>query len=165
MRRSPGRAVRAHGHGPLSSRYGLEIRAVGPQEAAGVSELLHLAAIEIAPQAVGQQLEAIREGRGTALVALAWGPPSGLVVLHWYRTLLSAAPRATISLLLVAPDERRRGIGRLLVKAAAQAARTAGCDVLELGATGGQPDLAGFCLATGFAAAGATYVRPLRKGG
>ena len=124
-----------------------------------------MAGIEIAPQAVGQQLEAIREGRGTALVALAWGPPSGLVVLHWYRTLLAAGPRATISLLLVAPDERRRGIGRLLVKAAAQAARTAGCDVLELGATGGQPDLAGFCLATGFAAAGATYVRPLRKGG
>ncbi len=130
-----------------------------------MSELLGLAGIEIASQDVGQRLEAIRQGSGTALVALAWGPPSGIVVLHWYRTLRSATPVAQISLLLVAPDERRRGIGRLLVKAAAQAARSAGCDVLEVATTAGQPGLTGFCLATGFTVAGACYLRPLRKGG
>ncbi|WP_428376639.1 GNAT family N-acetyltransferase [Lichenicoccus sp.] len=130
-----------------------------------MSELLRLAGTEIAPHEVGQRLEAVRQGSGTALVALTWGPPSGMVVLHWYRALLSAAPRAQVSLLLVAPEERRRGIGRLLVKAAAQAARTAGCDALEVAATGVQPDLAGFCLATGFVTAGPCYLRPLRKTG
>nr|WP_321984432.1 GNAT family N-acetyltransferase [uncultured Lichenicoccus sp.] len=157
--------VRGHEHGSLSSRYGLEIRAAGLHEAAGVSELLALAGIGLSTHEVGQRLEAIRQGSGTALVALASGPPSGIVVLHWHRTLLSAAPRARVSLLLVAPDERRRGIGRLLVKSAAQAARTAGCDALEVTEDGERPGLAGFCLATGFAASGSTYLRPLRKGG
>ncbi|WP_205880295.1 GNAT family N-acetyltransferase [Lichenicoccus roseus] len=143
----------------------MEIRAAGAQEAAGLSELLAQVGISLPPHEVAQRLEAIRQSTGTALVALAWGPPSGVVVVHWHRTLLSPAPQAGISLLLVAPDERRRGIGRLLLKAAAQAARTAGCDTLDMAVSGDQPDLDAFCLANGFTGAGLRYRRPLRKGG
>ncbi|WP_246694915.1 GNAT family N-acetyltransferase [Methylobacterium sp. WL6] len=83
-------------------------------------------------------------------------------MLHWYRTLV-AEPTAQITTLLVAPDDRRRGLGRLLLKAAAQAARTAGCDGLEMVLPPDRPDLEAFCAATGFVAAGTRLTRPLRK--
>jgi aminoglycoside 6'-N-acetyltransferase I len=106
---------------------------------------------------------ALRQGPATALVALQWGPPSGLVVLHWYPTLEAARPTAQITTLLVDVEERRKGVGRLLLKAAAQAARTAGCGELEILAASGAASLHGFCRATGFAEAGPRFVRSLRK--
>ena len=122
----------------MTSRHGLEIRAAAAAEAPGLAVLLAAAGQAIEPRELAARLEAIRQGPGTALVALEWGPPSGLVVLHWYRRLEEARPVAQITTLLVGVEERRRGIGRLLVKAAAQAARSAGCGMLEL-AAGGRP--------------------------
>jgi aminoglycoside 6'-N-acetyltransferase I len=99
------------------------------------------------------------------LLAAEWGPPSGIVVLHWYPTIDADQPTAQITTLLVGPEERRRGIGRLLVKAASQAARVAGCGALELLTAPDQPGLRDFCRATGFTEAGTCFVRPLRKSG
>jgi GNAT superfamily N-acetyltransferase len=99
------------------------------------------------------------------LVAAEWGPPIGLVVLHWYRTLEADQPTAQITTLLVAQSERRRGIGRLLVKTAAQTARLAGCGVLEFLATPDDQGMLDFCAASGFTEAGRRFVRPLRKKG
>jgi aminoglycoside 6'-N-acetyltransferase I len=147
----------------VSSRYGLEIRAATSAEAPGLAELLGAAGHIIAPPLLAERLDALRQGSGTALVALEWGPPSGLVVLHWYRTLSAALPTAQITTLLVGPEQRRRGIGRMLLKAASQAARTAGCGSLELTADGSQPDLDAFCRATGFTEAGPRFLRQLRK--
>jgi aminoglycoside 6'-N-acetyltransferase I len=100
-----------------------------------------------------------------ALIAVQWGPSSGLVVLHWYRTLDADQPKVQITTLLVGLDERRRGIGRLLVKTAAQAARVTGCGVLVEPAAADQPILHEFCRANGFTAAGQCFVRALRKKG
>ena len=141
------------------TRYGLEIRAATASDAPGLAELLQAGGV----RALAERLDALRHAPGTALLALDWGPPAGLVVLHWYRTLDADQPTAQITLLLVAPDDRRRGIGRLLVKAAAQAARVAGCGALELLAPSAQPELQAFCQATGFATAGSRFVRALRK--
>ncbi len=112
---------------------------------------------------MAERLGALRQSPGAALVAVQWGPPSGLVVLHWYPTLAAARPTAQVTTLLVGPEDRRRGIGRLLVKAAAQAARVAGCGEMEVLAPPDAPSLHGFCLATGFAEAGPRFVRSLRK--
>jgi GNAT superfamily N-acetyltransferase len=106
-------------------------------------------------------LAAIRAGGGAVLIAVAWGPPSGVVALHWYRDVAAAAPVAVITTLFVTADERRRGIGRLLVKAAAQAARVAGCGALELA---GSAEVSAFCLATGFSEVGPRFARGLRRG-
>ena len=114
---------------------------------------------------MAERLDAIREEPGAALLAVEWGPPSGLVLLHWYRTLAADQPTAQIATLLVGPNERRRGIGRLLIKAAAQAARVAGCGTLELLAAPEEPTLLQFCRATGFTEAGPYFARPLRKKG
>jgi hypothetical protein len=64
-----------------------------------------------------------------------------------------------ISALLVDPDRRRNGVARLLLKAASQAARSAGCWELVLQAPTGSSDLRVFCLAKGFVESGETFSR------
>jgi GNAT superfamily N-acetyltransferase len=86
-------------------------------------------------------------------------------VVHWYWTLDADEATAQITTLLVGASERRRGIGRLLVKAAARAARVAGCATLQLLVPPEAPALRHFCQATGFAEMGQCFVRPLRKKG
>ena len=149
----------------MKTRRGLEIRGATSADAPGMCELLSAAGHEIAPGTLAARLEAIRQAPGAALLAAEWGPPGGFVLLHWYPTLNADQPTAQITALLVGPTERRRGIGRLLVKAAAQAARVAGCGALELLAAPEQPTLQHFCRATGFTEAGACFVRQLRKNG
>lgn len=147
----------------MASRYGLEIRAATAADAAGLAALFQASGQSIAVSDLAERLEALRLGSGTALIAVEWGPPSGLVVLHWYRSLTAAQPVAQITGLLVGPDERRRGIGRLLLKAASQAARMAGCTTLELAAAPGEETLPAFCDSTGFERVGSLFTRPLRK--
>ena len=147
----------------MASRYGLEIRAATGTDAAGLSMLLRAAGYPTAPEVLAERLDALRQGSGAALVAAEWGPPSGLILLHWYRTLEADLPVAQVTTLLVGPEERRRGIGRLLLKAGAQAARSAGCGALQLLIDTEQPTLHAFADATGFLGAGTVMVRPLRK--
>jgi aminoglycoside 6'-N-acetyltransferase I len=147
----------------LKTRYGLEIRAATSADAKGLCELLSAAGHEISLPAAADRLDAMRKDLGAALIAVEWGPPTGLVLLHWYQTLEADQPTAQITSLLIAPTERRRGIGRLLVKAAAQAARVAGCGALELLATQEEHALHEFCRATGFTEVGPRFVRHLRK--
>ncbi len=149
----------------MTSRYGLEIRAATGADAPGLSELLSTVGSHVPPRALTERLEAIRNEPGAALIAAGWGPPSGLVLLHWYRILEADQPAAQITLLLVAPAERRKGIGRLLVKAAAQAARVAGCATLEVQVPPHEPSVLGFCSASGFVEVGRRFARPLRKSG
>jgi len=147
----------------LKTRRGLEIRAATSADAPGLSELFAVAGHVIAARALADRLDAIRQQPGATLIAAAWGPPSGLIVSHWYRSLHVDQPIAQVTTLLVGPDERRRGIGRLLLKSAAQAARVAGCDALEILAVAHQPYLREFCLATGFVEHGTRFARGLRK--
>lgn len=150
----------------MASRYGLEIRAATPADAVGLSELLRTAGHAVRPEVLAERLDALRHAPGAAaLLALEWGPPSGLIVLHWYRDLDADLPVAQITTLLVGTDERRRGIGRLLLKSASQAARSAGCGTLQLHIGPDQPTLQAFGDSTGFVASGGVSVRPLRKKG
>ena len=147
----------------MTSRYGLEIRAATPLDAPGLVELFAATGQTVQAHELAERLVTVRQASGTVLIAGQWGPPSGLVVLHWYPTLDDARPTAQITTLLVHPEERRRGIGRLLLKAAAQAARTTGCGQLELIAPAQAPSLDAFCLSTGFVASGPRFTRSLRK--
>lgn len=147
----------------MNIRYGLEIRAALKVEANDLAELLSLAGHAMSAGDLAVRLEAMGRGRATALVALQWGPPCGLVILHWYQTLSAAEPIAQITMLFVAPDERRKGIGRMLLKAASQAARVAGCGALEMVAAADGTELHEFCRATGFTGTGTYFERALRK--
>ena len=99
------------------------------------------------------------------IVATGYGGLSGLVALHWAPGLQAAHPAAHISALVVDAEERRHGIGRLLLKAASQAARAAGCDTMGLALEPGCEEAAAFCLATGFSQDSAVFNRSLRRRG
>jgi aminoglycoside 6'-N-acetyltransferase I len=146
----------------LASRYGLEIRAADSVDAPGITELLQAAGL-LAAAALAARLERLKAERATILLAIEWGPPSGLIVFHARQTLLADLPCAFVSTLVVGPDARRRGIGRLLLKAASQAARSAGCGELHISVPEGRAGLRAFCQATGFDEQDAGFVRPLRK--
>ncbi|HQT52316.1 MAG: GNAT family N-acetyltransferase [Phenylobacterium sp.] len=146
----------------MASRYGLEIRAADSVDAPGITELLQAAGL-LAAAALAARLERLKAERATILLAIEWGPPSGLIVFHARQTLLADLPCAFVSTLVVGPDARRRGIGRLLLKAASQAARSAGCGELHISVPEGQAGLRAFCQATGFDEQDAGFVRPLRK--
>ncbi|MFC0407665.1 GNAT family N-acetyltransferase [Roseomonas elaeocarpi] len=142
------------------SRYGVEIRAANAGDAADIAALLSAASSPPTAREVAERLEAAAAG-GAVLVAENWGPLAGVVALRWVTTLQQARPTAVITALSVGEDDRRRGIGRLLLKAGAQAARSAGCDLLEIAAA--SPDLRGFCESNGFTPAGERFTRALRK--
>jgi GNAT superfamily N-acetyltransferase len=149
----------------VTSRHGLEIRAATSSDVLGLASLLAEAGYVVDARDLAERISAVRQTGSTALVAVRWGPPSGVVELHWYLTLEDARATAQITTLLVAAEERRLGIGRLLVKAAAQAARRAGCGSLEVMAARDATSLQGFCRATGFVEHGPQFVRSLRKQG
>ena len=147
----------------MANRYGLEIKAAGASDAPGLAELMAQAGRPTTPAVLAETLEALRREGGVALMAQEWGPPSGLIVLHWYRPL-DGGRRALMSMLVVAMDARRRGVARLLLKAGAQAARAAGCEALQVVVPGGAAEgLADFCQATGFTQSGSGFVRALRR--
>jgi GNAT superfamily N-acetyltransferase len=146
----------------MSSRYGLEIRAANAGDAPGLAEAFGTAGIVMEAAGLAARLDAVKAA-GAALIAQEWGPPSGIVALHWYPTLQAELMTARITTLFVAPESRRRGIGRLLVKTASQAARLAGCGVLEWVGSEGRADMQAFMLATGFAQSGDRFLRQLRK--
>ena len=147
----------------MSNRYGLEIRAAGKGDVPALCDLLASLGRPVAAASVTSRLDALRADDGTVLLAASWGPLSGLVALHRYRTFAADRPVAVITVLGVAPDERRRGIGRLLLKAASQASRVAGCGTLELLVPADAVDLQAFCGSTGFTGTGHLRTRTLRK--
>jgi aminoglycoside 6'-N-acetyltransferase I len=155
---------RGIGRAHLASRYGLEVRSVQPADAPFLAELFAAAGQAIAAPELGRRLGALRASPGVVLMASDWGPPIGLIALQWGPSLFAAEPVAQVAALLIAPEARRRGVARALLKAGAQAARSAGCGELRLLALEGGADLAAFAAATGFTAHGALLARPLRKG-
>lgn len=149
----------------MSSRHGLSIRTADAGDAEGLAELLRTARVDIARDRLAVRLSALRDQPGALLIADEWGPPSGLIAVHWHAVLTADLKVGWISALLVDPARRRNGIARVLLKAASQAARSAGCGELLLHSGAAATDLRGFCLATGFAEAGELLLRPLRKRG
>ncbi|WP_158742400.1 GNAT family N-acetyltransferase [Acidisphaera sp. L21] len=145
-------------------RYGVEIRAAQPADAAEIARLLVSAGVVITAREVTDRLEATRtRPESTTLVATGYGGLSGVVALEWAPSLHQARPAARIGVLVVDAGERRHGIGRLLLKAASQAARVGGCDGIELVVPPGRDAAAAFCRETGFAEHGAMFGRSLRK--
>ena len=143
-------------------RYGVEIRAALPADAADVGLLLGQLGAPMDARTAAARLETLaRTSDSPVLVATGYGPLAGLIALHWGSVLQHARPVARITALVVDEGQRGAGIGRLLVKAGAQAARSAGCDLLELAA--GPRHALGFLRAIGFADDAVQLTRSLRK--
>ena len=149
----------------MSSRHGLLVRTADGGDVEGVAELLTAAGVAAPRERLAARLGAMLEQPGALLIADEWGPPSGLIVAHWHAVLSADLKVGWVSALLVDPARRRNGIGRVLLKAASQAARSAGCGELVLSSAAEAGELRAFCLATGFVEAGGVFSRPLRKRG
>ena len=145
------------------SRFGLEIRSAAPADAAGLAELFRSADQPVGVETLAGRMEAVRQNGGSVLVALEWEPPSGVIAFSRYAALEWAGLTALITTLLVAPDARRRGIARTLLKSASQAARQWGCDRMVVPVSTEADDLLAFCRATGFELDGGLNVRSLRR--
>ncbi|WP_424134414.1 GNAT family N-acetyltransferase [Roseomonas chloroacetimidivorans] len=141
------------------TRYGVDLRAALPADSSDLAALLGGT-----PRGMAQRLEALAQDPASAvLVATGWnGAAIGVIALHWHPTLTTDRPLARITALAVAEEERRNGIGRLLIKAGAQAARSAGCDLLEA-APPEEGGATAFLQALGFTGVGSNFARPLRK--
>ena len=149
----------------MSNRHGLSIRAANSGDVDGLVDLLGTAGETTARDRLASRLNALQDQPGALLIADEWGPPSGLVAVHWHSVLTADLKVGWISALLVDPERRRNGIARLLLKAASQAARSAGCGELVLNAPIEPDALRAFCLATGFVDTGEAFTRSLRKRG
>ena len=146
------------------SRYGVEVRGAVATDGPEIARLLAEAGVAAMPGEVTDRLEGLRARADSAvLVTAGYAGLNGLVAVQWAPVLHLPRPVAQITMMVVAADERRRGIGRLLLKAASQAARSAGCDRLEAAAEG--EAMGAFCRAAGFAGGALVFGRSLRKRG
>ena len=141
-----------------SLRHGVDLRGAAATDAAGLAALLGAP-----PEAMRRRLERLlADTATTVLVALDYdGALIGAAVLQTRPGLLEDAPVATLATLFVAAAERRRGIARLLLKAAAQAGRSAGCEAMAMLAAEAPAQC--FCEASGFTPDGQGFTRPLRR--
>ncbi len=145
-------------------RYGVEIRSAQAADGAEIARLLAGCGTSASVRDVTERLDAIRlHGHAACLVATGYGGLSGLVALAWFPVLHEPRPVARVSAFIVDPAERRRGIGRMLLKAASQAARSAGCDRIEMAVPPDGDDALAFCHDTGFLPQGEVLSRVLRK--
>ncbi len=143
---------------------GIDIRGAVQADAVDVAGLLGQLGYPMESRDAASRLEALaRDPDATVLVAAGYGPVVGVVVVNWCRMLHHARPLARITTLVVDDRERGCGIGRILVKAASQTARMAGCDVLEL-TTGMHREAAhAFYRAIGFEQSSLRFSRSLRR--
>jgi GNAT superfamily N-acetyltransferase len=146
-------------------RAGVELRGVVPADAADVALLLGQLGHAMPAHRAAERLEQLaRDPAATVLVATdADGAVIGLVAVTRTAMLQLPHPVGRVTALVVDDRARRRGIGRMLIKAAAQAARAAGCDVLEVTTGGPDAEAETFCRALGFGPAGLRLTRALRK--
>jgi GNAT superfamily N-acetyltransferase len=147
----------------VAGRYGLSIRSADAGDADAIAQLLGSSGKAVGSGDLSDRLEAIKGSSGAVLLAVEWGPPSGVIALSWHAVLTPEKKIAFVSLLLVDREQRRRGIARLLLKAASQVARTASCSELRLSPPAQAEHLHAFCTATGFTETGLVLTRPLRK--
>ena len=150
----------------LAKRFGVEIRAAHAADAGELARLLQQTEEPLGQLTVAARIEAFRQTPdGTALVATGYGGLSGFVAVGWFASFLHTHPVARVSALVVDVEMRRQGIGRMLLKAASQAARSHGCDTLEWAPGADRAAAEMFGQATGFRAEGALFTRSLRRRG
>jgi GNAT superfamily N-acetyltransferase len=118
----------------MSSR--IEIRRAGLGDAPGIARLLHDFNAEFEEPTPGVEALTERSGRlldaGEMTVLLAGDGPDGLALLRFRPSVWSGALEAHLQELYVVPPRRGQGIGRALLEATIEVARSAGAGGIDL---------------------------------
>ena len=93
------------------------------------------------------------------LVATEGSRAVGLIAMHCATMLHHTEPVARITALVVRDGVRGKGVGRILVSAAADVARQAGCGILELTTATHRTEAQAFYRALGFTASSLRFHR------
>lgn len=109
-----------------------KIRDAKPSDAARIAELIALLEHDIDEKTVRKNLERLKKAGEPPLVATLAKRIVGLCGLHKMIAVHRPAPVGRITILVVAGEARKHGIGRLLVDAAEQWARDQGCQIMEV---------------------------------
>ncbi len=113
------------------------VRRAGPGDAAVVGRLLHDFNTEYDDVTPGPDALAARVAQllssGETVVLLGGTPPDGLAVLRFRPAIWTDALECYLAELYVAPERRGRGLGRALMDAVLDVARSEGADRMDLG--------------------------------
>jgi N-acetylglutamate synthase-like GNAT family acetyltransferase len=109
-----------------------KIREAKPSDAPRIAELITLLEHPIDEKIVRRNLGKLKKAGELPLVATLDKQVVGLCGVHAMVTVHRPAPVGRITVLVVADEARDRGIGRMLVEAAEQWCREAGCQIIEV---------------------------------
>ena len=138
------------------------VRPARADDRQALARLLGRLGYPVTPEALARRLERLRSDRhALLLVAEADGVVAGLAALHIVPLLESDRPLGRLTAIVVEPRARRAGVGRTLVGAVESAARSAGCDRLEVTSGADRATAHGFYLALGFKDAPRRFVKPI----
>ena len=110
----------------------IRIRPAGPEDADPIATLLTELGYPATAAEIPGRLAAVLDAPGRTFVAEDGGEVLGVGSVTRLSLLHRAEPAALLSALVVRPDHRGQGVGRLLVQAAERHAADWGCRTLEL---------------------------------
>ncbi|MEP7129547.1 MAG: GNAT family N-acetyltransferase [Sphingomicrobium sp.] len=109
-----------------------QVRDARPADAPRLVELIHELGHGIDEKSVRRNLAALGKTGETPLVATLGKTAVGLVGIHRTVTVHRPAGVGRITILVVTKQEQGHGIGRMLVEAAEQSLKKAGCQIIEV---------------------------------
>jgi GNAT superfamily N-acetyltransferase len=129
--------LRAAARGALSVPSATAVRVAGVADAEAIGRLMHDFNSEFdaptpGPSALAERIRELLPA-GETTVLLAGSGPEGLAVLRFRPSLWTRALECYLAELYVVPAERGRGLGRALMQATIELARSEGADRIEVG--------------------------------
>jgi len=139
----------------------VEIRDARPEDAEGLVQLIGLLAHQVDAAGVRKRLEQLHSDDLPQLVAVEDGEVIGLCGMHRMTAVHRQRPVGRITILVVSEAARGKGVGRLLVDAAEERLRAAGCGLFELTSNDWLVEAHRFYQQAGFSATGKRFAKEL----
>lgn len=141
----------------------LTVRDARAADAEDIARLLDQLGYPSAADAVAARLERLAIVGDRVVVAELEERAVGLAHLHVTPALERDRPAAKIAALVIDESHRRRGVGRALVEAVEEEARTRGCELLFVTTAARRDEAHVFYERLGFEQTGRRYARTLNE--